>query len=87
MGKFQTASSLKATYQHSQVRMEQNMAIVVDYERVTVHAESVGRRQTCDLSDRHINTGHTEQISRSHLDNSLLPDVLLQVLFGDVLIL
>lgn len=43
--------------------MKQNVTIVVDYERVAVHAESVGGCQTCDLSDWHIDASYTEQIS------------------------
>ena len=77
--------NLVESYQNTQVRMKQNVAVVVDYERVTVNAETVGRCQTGDLSDWHIHASNTQQIRRSYLNDSLLPNVFLQVFFGGVL--
>lgn len=42
--------------------MKQNVTVVIDYERVAINAESVGGRQTCNLSNRHIYASNTQQI-------------------------
>lgn len=47
--------------------MQYHIAVVGHDESITVHTELVRQRELADVLDRHVRTGHAEQIRRAPL--------------------